>query len=227
MGLIDSLELKGVMPDVDFGKILSGIGSFALILIIFVIFAVIFFLILSFKKKKKLYNKKIFWFEEVNKEVIPVDEDLACELTIPGTNIKVFYIKKKDLYLPRPVIKVGKDSYWFCIRNNREIVNFRMKNLNEEMNLANLDFDHTDMRYALSNLQELIKRSYRDKSQTWWREYKEVISLVILVFVMSLSFFFLLSKIGTLIDQVGSLIDHADQIIQTAEATRGSGVIQK
>ena len=110
------------------------------------------------------------------------------------------------------------------MRNNREIVNFSMKNINKEMKEANLNFDHTDQRYALTNLKELIKRNYKDKATPWWREYKEVISLVILIFVLSLSFFFLLSKIGSLIDKVGALIDHADQVVQTANAMRGSGV---
>ena len=50
-----------------------------------------------------------------------------------------------------------------------------MKNINEETKEAGLEYDHTDMRYALTNLLALIKRNYRDKSQPWWREYKDVI----------------------------------------------------
>ncbi len=224
MGFLDNIPgLEGAI-DIDFGGILSKIGSFALIIILFIFVMGIFYTILWTKKQKKLYNKDIYWFEEIHGEMVSIDNDKAAELTIPGTNIQVFYIKKKDLYLPRPVIRMGLNSFWFAIRNNREIVNFSMKNINKEMQEANLNYDHTDMRYALTNLKELIKRNYRDKSQAWWREYKEVISLVILIFVMSLSFFFLLSKIGTLIDQVGALIDHADQVVKTAEVLRGSGV---
>lgn len=228
MGVFDSLP-SGVgetISNVNFSGILSSIGKFVLVIIIFLFIGVITFIILWHKKNKKLYNKKIFWFEEVHGNMIPVDEDVAAELTIPGTNIQVFYIKKKDLYLPRPVKRMGKDSYWFCIKNNREIVNFSMKNMNEEMKEANLDYDHTDMRYALTNLKELIKRNYKDKSTPWWREYKDVISIVILIFIMSLSFFFLLSKIGTLIGQVGVLIEHADQVVKSVEAVKSSGVVQ-
>lgn len=228
MGIGDILGLSKTGVNIDFSNILSGVGQFLVIFFLFLLVGGIFFLVYYLKKRKKNYNKKIFWFEEVNGAPVPVGENNACELIIPGTNINVFYIKEKDMYLPRPVKRMGKDAYWYMIKNNREIVNFTLKNMNEEMKEANLDFDHTDMRYALTNLKELIKRNYRDKSQPWWREYKEVISLVILIFVLTLSFIFIISKVGSLIDKVGVLIDHADTIINTAATkTATSGVIIK
>ncbi len=228
MGLGDTLGLSKAGLNINPQALLSGFGQFLIILFLFILVGGIFYYIYYLKKKKKNYNKKIFWFEEVNGIPIPVGEDNACELTIPNSNIQVFYIKTKDMYLPRPTKRMGKDAYWFMIKNNREIVNFALKNMNEEMKEANLDYDHTDMRYALTNLKELIKRNYRDKSQPWWREYKEVISLVILIFVLTLSFIFIIYKVGGLIDKVGNLIDHADQLIKVAETkAASSGVVTK
>lgn len=226
MGLSETLGLSKAGVNFDFGSILGGIGQFLIILFMFLIVGGIFYAVYYTKKKKKQYNKRIFWFEEVNGSMMALGDDKACELTIPNTNINVFYIKEKDMYLPRPVKRMGKDSYWFVIKNNREIVNFAMKNINEEMKEANLDYDHTDMRYALTNLKDLIKRNYRDKSQPWWKEYKDLISVVILVFVLTVSFIFIISKVGNLIDKVGALIDHADQLIKIAETkASSSGVI--
>lgn len=209
---------------IDFGSILKGAVGFVSILLLGILCAVILFFVLKHRKDKVLYNKEIHWFEEVNGVFVPLDDDVAKELTIPGTNIQVFYIKKKDLYMPRLTKRMGKNSYWVGIKNNKEVVNFTLKNLNEDMTEANLDYDHTDMRYALTNLLDLIKRNYKDKSIPWWREYKEVISLVVLIFALSLSFFFLLYKVGALIDKAGLLIDHADQVVNTAYAKGGSGV---
>lgn len=214
-----------MLDSIDIGSILGGIGMFLAAVFIFIVIGGSTYWFFERKKKQKA-NKKLFWFEEVNGSMVPVDEDTAVELTIPGTNITVFYIKKKDMYMPRPVKRMGKDSYWLCIKNNREIVNFTMKNLNEEMTEANLDFDHTDMRYAHSNLRELIQRNYRDNSKPWWREYKEVISLVILIFVLSLSFFFIISKTGALIDKASVLIEVGNQYMNSACVKGvGSGVV--
>lgn len=212
------------LDGIDLGAILGGIGQFLVLVFMFLIIGGGTYWFFSWKNKAKA-NKKIFWFEEVNGSMVATGDDTAVELTIPKTNITLFYIKSKEMYMPRPVKRMGRDSYWFCIKNNREIVNFVMKNLNDEMTEAGLDYDHTDMRYAHSNLKELIQRNYRDNSKPWWREYKDVISLVVLIFVLSLSFFFIISKTGMLIDKAGVLIEHADQLIKVADAVRGSGVV--
>lgn len=224
MGVLDSIPGLN-FGDFDINSFLIGAGKIILAIFIFLFIAIVMLVILWKIRRKKIYNKKIFWFEEVNGNIIPIDEDLATEIKIPNTNITTFYIKKKDMYLPRPVKRMGKDSYWFVIKNNREIVNFTMKNINEEMAEANLDYDHTDMRYALVNLQALIKRNYRDNSKPWWREYKEVIGLVILIFVLTISFFFLFTKMGQLVDKIGVLIDSANNAIKSADALRSSGVV--
>jgi len=225
MGLLEQAGIKDV-PNIDVMGALGTVGQFVVLILLFLLCAGLLFVVLQLRKHKATYNKKIYWFEEVNGEVIPIDKDMACEMTIPNTNIQVFYIKKKDLYLPRPVIKMGKDDYWFVIKRNREIVNFKLKNINKEMKESNLDYDHTDMRYALTNLKNLIQRTYRDKATPWWREYKDVIGLVIIIFCLSLSFFFLAWRMGVLIDKLGVLIDHTDQLIQSAKAIQGSGVIE-
>lgn len=214
----------GFLSEVDVGGALGKIGSFLLLLLLFVIVIVIFVVAHYVRKNKQIYNKRIFWFEEVNGEMIPTEDDRACEMTIPNTTVRVFYIKSKDMYLPRGTIRMGKDSYWYCVKNNREIVNFRMKNINKDDGEAGLQFDHTDMRYASYNLKDLIKRNYRDKATKWWKEYKEVISLVILVFVMTISFIFITWYIGKTMDKLGVLIDHADQIIKAANVMKGSGI---
>lgn len=226
MGLLDSLGVGDLGFNFSPSSLLSGLGQILVLIFLFIIVGGIFYYVYFLKKKKQLYDKKIFWFEEVNGSIVPVGHDDAAEITIPQTNIQVFYIKAKDMYLPRPVKRMGKDAYWMMIKNNREIVNFSMKNINKEMEEANLDYDHTDQRYALTNLKELIKRNYRDKSQPWWREYKDVIGLVILIFVLTLSFIFIISKVGKLIDQVGTLIDTTNQLIQVAQTkAASSGVV--
>ena len=219
---------EAIGGNIDINSIISSIGKIAGMVLLFVVVAGIWFFIYWRKHNKKIADKKLFWFEEIHGNMVPVGEDSAMELKVPGTNVTVFYVKKKDMYLPRLVRKMGKDAYWLAIRKNREIVNFTMKNINKEMKEANLDYDHTDQRYALSNLLEMIKRNWKDKSIPWWREYKDVISVVLLIFVLTLSFFFLFSKVGGLLDRIGVLIDHADKLIQAAsQVTPGSGILQK
>lgn len=221
-----ALDIPGleVMKNINWGSIFQGIGIFILFLGVLLVAGGVTLFLLYKLKEKKLYNKGLHFFEEITGVMQPVEDLMATELIVPGTSIRVFYIKEKDFYMPRGTKKMGKDSYWYAVLNNREIVNFVMKNLNKELKEANLEYDHTDVRYAYENLREIIKRNYKDKSLKWWKEYKEVISIAILIFALTLSFVFIMWKLGDLVDKIGNLLDVANTLIEkTAVLQRSVG----
>ncbi len=216
MGIFDSVSgIKGLefVQKINVGGIFSTIGSFVLLIFAIVIVGGIVAFIYWTITQKKVYNQKLHFFEEVNKVMVPVEDLVARELIIPNTNVKVFYIKSKDLYMPRGTKKMGKKSYWYAIRNNREIVNFTMANINDKMKEADLDFDHEDMRLAFLNLSDLIKRNYKDKSTKWWKEYKDIISTVIFIFILTVAFFFIARQVGGLISSLNPLVDKITQAL--------------
>jgi len=121
-------NIKGLefLDKFNLSGILKNIGDFALLLILIAIGGGGVGLFLYYKKQKTLYDQKLHFFEEVSGQMIPTEDLKATELIVPGTSIKVFYVKSKGLYLPRGTKKMGKKSYWYAIRNNRELVNFVM-----------------------------------------------------------------------------------------------------
>jgi hypothetical protein len=232
-----SFGIQGLefLNNINVSGIFSTIGQIiTFIVIAFIIAAIVGFYFFR-KKQTKLYNIQIHFFKEINGQPIPSNDYTAAELIVPNTSIRVFHIKENDTYLPRGTKAMGKNSYWYMLLNNGEIINFTLKNINKELAEANAYYDHTDTRYAHENLKQIIKREYRDKSTKWWKEYKEVISLVIIIFVMTLSFIFIISRVGTIIDKLAPLI--AAQTETTAQLKEvlkyimdikaGSGVIIK
>jgi len=226
LGFLNNINLSGI-----FTTITNIITFFVLALIVALIVGVIFFR----KKDAKLYFIKIHYFEDVNGRPIPIKDYDAAELTVPNTSIKVFHIKEVDAYFPRGTKAMGKNSYWYMKLANGEIVNFDLPSINKELTRANLYYDHTDTRYAHENLKQIIKREYRDKSVKWWKEYKEVISLVIIIFVMTLSFIFIIARTGSVIDKLAPLIEMQKGITADlkeitkyiAESRANSGIIIK
>ncbi len=193
---LENIEGLNNLEGFSLGGLPGGTTQILLVIAVFIFFAGIIFAIYSLVRAGKSFNKTIYWFEEVGHKPVPTGIDKAKEIIMPGSNIPILYIKAKNMYLPRPTIQTGKDRYWYFIKNNREIVNFSLANLNDEMKTAGLDFDHTDMRYGLANLKAIIHRNYREKAEPWWRLYKDVISLVILIFMLTIAFWFIASKQG-------------------------------
>ncbi len=224
--VLSSIPGMDFVRNLNWSAIFQGAGYFILFLIIIGLVggALLFFF---YKLKEKgLYKNKLHFFEEITGIMQPTEDLNAMELIVPGTSIRVFYIKERDLYMPRGTKKMGKDAYWYAILNNREIVNFTMKNLNKELTEAGLDYDHTDVRYAYENLREIIKRNYKDKSAKWWKEYKDVIATVIFIFVLTLSFIFIISRLSGVVDKIGVLLETANTLIEkTATLMQSTGGI--
>lgn len=219
----------GIGANFNLKGLLSTLGPIFLSLLLFGLVAIIITAILLYHKNKKLYKNKCHFFEGLGDSTVPIFDTLCAEIKIPGTSITVFYSKEKNMYLPRPVKRMTKDSFWFAILKNREIINFSLKNINREMKDIGLDYDHTDMRYGNQQLRDLIKRNYRDKSLPWWREYKDLIATVIFIFVMTLSLALLIWQLSKVVSSVGTLLNQASQIVERTEnllnALKSSGVV--
>jgi hypothetical protein len=202
-------DIKGMewVSSVDFSGIFTGLGQIATFLILFALCGIVLYVFYFRKKSAQQYNITLHFFREVNGQPVPAYDWKATELTVPQTNIHVFYVKEKDMYLPRGTKPTGKDHYWYHIRPNGELINYVQGSIDSEIKASKLDYDHTDMRYAYANLMEIIKRNYRDKSVKWWVQYQQLISVIIYVLVFTLAFYFLITKIGGIVDSVKQVAD--------------------
>jgi hypothetical protein len=221
MGLKEDIGLGNV--NIDFSGIVSGLGTFAQFVIFALIAGVIFGVWYYFRHQKKIYNINIPIFEEVGGEFQhrPNLDDSAMEFVIPGTSVRVFHLKKHNIYLPRGTIMMADNEYWYGIRKNREWVNFRIKNLNKDMKEANLDYDHTDMRYANSRLKKLLEANYK-KKEKWWQLYSKEISLAVLILLLTFSFWFLIGKVSDTMSAVTPALEAADATLKAAEKVLGA-----
>lgn len=214
---LENIGGLGFLNDISFDKIFASISSIGQTLIYAFLIAVVIGGYLYSRKSKKSYDKKIHMFEEINGQFVPVGDDEAMEVTIPTTTVKVFYLKKLKIYLPRATIPMGKDRFWYGIRRNREWVNFRLKDLNKEMKEAGLDYDHTDMRYANTNLKKLLQENYNKKK--WWEQHADKIAVGVLVLLIAFSFWFVLGRVEDLISLSGQILDRSSESCGVAMET--------
>jgi len=233
MGILDSV---GVKTDFFGNFNFSALGSWAIVLVVFFIFLLLSGVITFFyyfnKSKKNQFKYKIPIFVKINEKYSRVDIDNAKEVLIPDTNIGLFYLQKRRIYIARPTRSMGKDEFWYAISENGEWVNFDLSTDPEHNTLAIANYDHRDTRYAYVNLKDIIKRNYKDKTVKWWKEYAGVISIVIIsiMFIGAMWFFFW--QVGNLIKErspiASNMKDAAEGMklaLQNAQNIN-SGVIQ-
>lgn len=217
------------LPDFNLFNFFSNFMNIVVIVIVFLVgVAIIYFGFRYRAKNKQGIKKEIHWWEEVGGKMVKIRIDQATELSIPGTSLKLFYVKDKDLWLPRFTRGVSPTEFYVALTPNKEIINFSLLGIGESLKAAGLDYDHTDMRWAAENLREFVKRNYRDKSTPWWKEYAGVITTAIYILVMTFSFviilFFLkgvIGDIGQVAGSVGSYIDRLEACVPTSGVVSG------
>lgn len=215
--------------NINFSGILGTILTIAAVVAIAITVGGIVFLIFRWRSNKKNANtlSEIHWHEEINSRLVPVRIDYAEEVSIPGTSLKLFYIKDRDTWLFRFTRAVRPGVFYVAITKNKEIVNFELTTIEENMKKAGIEFDHTDMRWAAENMREFVKRNYKDKGVTWWREYKDIITLAIYILVLTISFAVIAWAMWHLLGKIGDLLSIANDTLKQANVCRpiNSGVI--
>jgi hypothetical protein len=216
------INVGGILDNII--KIFFICGGIILIVVIF------FFLYLKKENKKKLLNKKqIGWWEEINGRLEPSSMDDAEEIIIPGTNLVVFYVKKKNLWLPRFTRGITKNLFYVTRTRNGELVNFTIRGLEKDLNEAGLEYDHFDMKFAAENTREFVKRNYKDKATPWWKEYKEIISTAILLIIMTFCFVIIIFFFRDLVKDMATITNSMNQVAEKMNSCSsiGSVIIQK
>lgn len=200
---------------------------------LFFLFAIAGGIIISFfhlksKKGRSKDMKKIGWWQEVTgtESMEPSRMDEVEEIVIPGTPLRVFYCKKRDLWLPRFSRGVSKDLFYVLLTPTQQMVNFTLKSLSADLKQANLEYDHTDMLWAAENTREFIKRNYRDKSVKWWQLYQNTIAVAGLMLIFTFSFLLILYFMRGMIQDIGQISAQAGEALKmVVENAATSGVV--
>lgn len=221
------------------GELLPNFDSTRIIDIVFnvlkgagiaILVASVAFLFFYFRWKSKSKSKnpdiEIHWWEEVQGRMIPMRMDKAEEISVPGTNLKMFYIKASNTWLPRFTKGIAPRVFFVGVSENKEIINFTLQSLSSSMREARLSYDHTDMRWAAENMRDFVKRNYKDKATPWWREYKDIITTAIFILLMTFSLIIIIYFMRGIVQDMSALQGSINNAINQLQMClpQGSGV---
>jgi len=214
---------------IDLLGIFDKAATIGMLFAVVIVAGFLMFLFFRYKRNKRQGAfKELVWWEEINGQLAPVRTDRAKEIVVPGTNLRLFYVKNMDLWLPRFTRGLTPNLFYIAVTKNKELINFTLGGLEDDLRRAGLTHDHTDMRWASENLREFVKRNYRDKATPWWKEYSQVISTAIFILVMTVSLATIIYFLRGVVQDIGIVTASLDTAIaQLNVCAPGSGVILK
>lgn len=221
------LNLANLMSQLNIKGVLGNVFNFVALIVVAALVGGMVFMYFRWKKGKASGSfKEIQWWEEVSGQLIPVRKDKATEIIIPGTNLRVFYIKDKNMWLPRFSRGITQNTFFVAITRNKELINFTLQSIDDQLAKASLTYDHTDMRWAAENLREFVKRNYKDKATTWWKEFSQIIGVAIFIVFMTISLVTIIYFLKGVVQDIGVVANQLGVAIDKINAcSPGSGVI--
>ncbi len=187
------------------------VGDIMIFLVAAVIVAVFTFWFIS----RKTYNKSLVMFREINGQTRRMGVEKAKEITLPGTSVRAYYLKKAKFYIPRPSIETGQDEFWYFIREDGEWVNVGLANLNKELKQLNLKYDHTDMRMANAALKRLVDKSY--KKINWVKEWAPYIGFGVIIIMVAIGGYLVMGESAKVVSAAASNVQSLNEITTTME----------
>ena len=218
MGILD--QVKGVLPEVS----LASVGNFAFIAILTVVIIIIvggfvaLWAIWYITKKK--FNKTIKIFEKIDGRYKPTITDKAMERKMGDGGDTVFYLKKLKKIVPTPSIQTGINTFWFAKREDGELINIGMEDIDLTMREAKVNYLDKETRYARASLQKINKDRYN--KETFWAKYGRDILTVVFIVIVSVMLLLIASKMVALIGAVNDGIEKYSMVTEQISKLLGS-----
>lgn len=132
---------------------------------------------------KLKYNKKIILFRKVGNKIVPVMIDKGMFERVGTAGDYWCRTKRMKKILPRPVIQMGKNEFWFYEREDGEWINIGLKDFDADMKKAGVYYVDEDMRLQRLGIQKNLRERFQ--KVTFWQKYGGLIMNVIFVLVMT------------------------------------------
>jgi len=201
----DALQSGNLLGALGLDKFNIGMGTIASVFIW--IFVSIFFVgiicgIVIFIYLRKSYNQKVWIFSLIGNVPSFKSQDTGKFFRVGFAGDKLFKLRKLKKVLPPPTIQMGIRLWWYWEREDGELINFSLKDLDKEFKKVGAYYVDTDMRMQRLGIQKNLEQRF--KKESWFSKYGSTIAGVIFVILVTVSLVVLFSK---LVD-VSTSIDH-------------------
>lgn len=160
-----------------------------LVIILFSATAIITYIVI----KKRKFNKFVVVFEKVGgkEEVVMRCRAMFSKFGRGGDQVMI--LEKGKKVLPKPEIQVGRNNYWFKIREDGEWINIGIEDIDEKFRELKCNFLHPEIRYQKTSIQDgMLKERYQNTS--WWKENWHIVVSIVVIAILLIFMFLITSK---------------------------------
>ncbi len=212
MAIYDTV--KGFVPEIPE---LSGSFIFGLLtyIILFIVFLVIAVVLVYFVIMRLRYNKKIIIFEKINGQFEPTRRDKAMLIRHGKIGDTILFIRKLKKYLPTPTLQVGRNTYYFFMRKDGELINFSFADFDKQSQELGVKFLDIEMRYARTSLENTLKERYNRPK--FWQQYGALMINIAVIVVIMVFLWLIVDKMIELVSNINQVMELATGVLDETQ----------
>ena len=165
--------------------------------------------------KYRKYNQHLHIFGKVNGTIVPIGRDRAMAQRVGLAGDYWFRTMKHKKILPRPTRSMGKNIFWYFIREDGEWINFSLADIDAVMKEAGVYYIDEDMRMQRLAIEKNLRDRYTQK-MTFWQKYGGMMVNIFFVLIVMVALILLFKEMSGLADKLGSV---AGSVGKLADAT--------
>lgn len=204
---------------------IGTIGTVFLWIIIAIIFIVIVLGIVIYFYSRYLYNQKVMIFGKVGGVPMFKRQDAGRFMKMGSAGDRLIHFKKGARYLSVPTIQMGKNIWWYWEREDGELINIGLKDLDNEMKKMGAYFVDSDMRMQRLGIQKNLENRFENKS--FFEKYGQMIATTIYVVFVTIALVVLFSKlvdVANSINKMGAEVGEMARVVEQYYMKRVGGL---
>jgi len=133
---------------------------------------------------KKTYKHKIIVYGMMGNAPRIKWRDTAKEVPMGKAGDKLYYLRQKKRYLPLPTLQMGYNEWWFWEREDGELINITIEDLDTKQKALGIKFIESDMRLQRLGIEKNL--AFRLQKQSFWDKYGDKIVNILFYVIVSL-----------------------------------------
>jgi hypothetical protein len=210
-----------------FSKWNLGLGSMGTFLvwafIVLVVTGLIGFLI-AWIIYKRTYQNKVWAFGVLGSVPQFLWSDVAKYVKIGNAGDSLFFLKKNKRFVPNPTLQLGPKLWAFWKREDGELINITLANLDKIQREMGIKFVDTDMRMQRLGIEKNLQ--FRLQAGSFWDQYGDKIINIIFYVLVTILIIVVFYEWRKTVEQFSAITDKQAQIYDKfCPAPTSSGVI--
>lgn len=199
---------------------MADVGKVVLIVVICVVVVAMIGFIYLIRYKKKQFKYIIPLYARIGNVPTRIGTYKAKDVPVGKAGDKLWFVAGLKKYIQVANIQTAKNEFWHWLREDGELINFGLDDLDETSKKMGVKFIHQDMRMQRLATDKLLEQRFLQKS--FWEKWGMVIGYIIFFLLITVSVVIIYYMHGKLIEKMDLLVEKMVEAMRISGASGGS-----